>query len=163
MPLSFAGTTPRMESLTHWSIDATTGTWSVDARNNYALNPSFEADRVLMTQPAGWTASNGTNVESGHSGRWSWQLTGTSSLTQKISTLPGGTYTLSAWVKADAAGAQLRATGFGGADVTMALPRATAWTKVSLPGIAVSNGQCSLALTTTGQTVSVDDFVLSRG
>ena len=60
MPLTFTGNTPRMESLSHWSINPATGAWSVDARNNYALNPSFEADRVAMTQPAGWTTSNGS-------------------------------------------------------------------------------------------------------
>jgi hypothetical protein len=163
MPLSFTGTMPRMESLTHWTIDVASGEWNVDARNNYVLNPSFEADRVVMTQPAGWTASNGTNLQAGHTGRWSWQLTGTSSLTQSISALPNGTYTLSVWARADVAGAQIRASGFGGTDMTVAVPRSTAWTNLTLPGIAVSNGRCDLAVTTSGQTVSVDDLVLSRG
>jgi hypothetical protein len=163
MPLSFAGTMPRLESLSHWSISATTGTWSVDARNNYVLNPSFEADRVVMTEPAGWTASNSSNVESGHTGRWSWQLSGTSSLTQTITTVPNGIYSLSVWVKADAAGAQLRASGFGGTDITLTVPRAAAWTNVILSGVAVSNGQCAVTVTASGQTLSVDDFVFSRG
>jgi len=47
--------------------------------------------------------------------------------------------------------------------VTVAIPRATAWTRVTVPGIPVSNGQCNVTVTTAGQTVSVDDFVLSRG
>ncbi len=163
MPLSFAGTMPSMQSLTHWSIDTTTGAWSVDPRNNYVLNPSFEADRVVMTQPAGWTTTNGTNVQTPHAGRWSWQLTGTSSLSQHVAGLPSGTYALSLWVEASATGAQVRASGFGGADVTAAIPQATGWTRVTIPGISVSNGQCSVTVTTAGQTVSVDDFVLSRG
>ncbi len=163
MPLSFTGTMPSMQSLTHWSIDAATGAWSVDPRNNYVLNPSFEADRVVMTQPAGWTTTNGTNVQTPHTGRWSWQLTGTSSLSQDIAGLPSGSYALSLWVEASATGAQVRVGGFGGADVTVAIPRATAWTRVTVPGISVSNGQCSVTVTTAGQTVSVDDFVLSRG
>ena len=53
-----------------------------------------------------------------HTGRWAWQLTGTSSLTQAIAGLPDGTYTLSVWVRASAAGAQLYARGFGGTDRT---------------------------------------------
>jgi hypothetical protein len=163
MPLSFTGTMPSMQSLTHWSIDAATGAWSVDPRNNYVLNPSFEADRVVMTQPAGWTTTNGTNVQTPHTGRWSWQLTGTSSLSQAIAGLPNATYALSLWALASATGAQVRVSGFGGTDVTVAIPRATAWTRVNVPGIAVSNGRCNVTVTTAGQTVSVDDFVLSRG
>jgi len=168
MPLSFAGTMPSMQSLTHWSIDAVTGAWSVDPRNNYVLNPSFEADRVVMAQPAGWTATNGTggsetNIQTPHTGRWSWQLAGTSSLNQKIASLPNGTYTLSLWVEASGTGAQVAVSGFGGADMTAAIPRATSWTHVTLPGIPVSNGQCTVTVTAAGQTVSVDDFVLSRG
>jgi hypothetical protein len=163
MPLSFTGTMPSMQSLTHWSIDTATGAWSVDPRNNYVQNPSFEADRVAMTQPAGWTTTNGTNVQTPHTGRWSWQLTGTSSLSQAIAGLPSGSYTLSLWTEASATGAQVRISGFGGADVTAAIPRATGWTRVTVPGISISNGQCSVTVTTAGQTVSVDDFVLSRG
>jgi hypothetical protein len=30
-------------------------------------------------------------------------------------------------------------------------------------GIAVSNGQCQVSVTGSGQTVLVDDFILSRG
>ncbi|HEY5453395.1 MAG TPA: family 43 glycosylhydrolase [Polyangia bacterium] len=163
MPLSFSGRTPRMESLTHWSIDAATGAWSVDPRNNYVLNPSFEADRVAMTTPAGWTTSSGSNVQTPHGpGRWSWQLTGTSSLGQTIANLPNGTYTLSAWVRPGSAGAQLAARGFGGTDKTTSLAASTSWTNVGITDIAVSNGQCQVSVTTSGQTVLVDDFVLSR-
>jgi hypothetical protein len=163
MPLSFSGRTPRMESLTHWSIDAASGAWTVDPRNNYVLNPSFEADRVAMTQPAGWTTSNGTNVQTPHGpGRWSWQLSGTSSLSQTITGLPNGTYTLSAWVRPSAAGAQLAARGFGGTEKTTSLAAASSWTNVSVGDIAVSNGQCQVSVTASGQTVLVDDFVLSR-
>ena len=163
MPLSFNGTTPRLESLSHWSINPATGIWSTDVRNNYALNPSFEADRVTMTQPAGWTTTNGTNVQAGHTGRWSWQLTGTSTLSQAIANLPNGSYTLSAWVRASAAGSQLFARGCGGTDKATSLAPATAWTNVTLTGITVGNGQCQVGVSTSGQTVTVDDVVFSRG
>ena len=162
VPLTFNGTTPSMQSMSEWAINATTGAWSVGPGNNYVLNPSFEADRVAMTQPAGWVTSSGTNVTGGHTGRWSWQLTGTSSLDQAIAGLSNGTYTLSAWVKSSAAGAQLYAKGFGGTDKTAAIGAATAWTSVSITGIAVSNGQCSVGVSGTGQTVTVDDFTLVK-
>ena len=77
--------------------------------------------------------------------------------------MPNGTYTLSVWVRASAAGAQLYARGFGGTERTTSIASATAWTNLTLTGIAVSNGRCELGVTTSGQTLTVDDFVLSRG
>jgi hypothetical protein len=163
VPLTFEGTAPGMQSLSEWSIDAVTGAWSVGPGNNYVLNPSFEADRVAMTQPAGWTTSNGSNVTSSHTGHWSWQLTGTASLDQAIANLPNGTYALSVWVKSSAAGAQLYAKGFGGTDKTSAIAASSSWTNLSMAGIAVSNGKCNVGVASSGQTVSVDDFVLVKG
>lgn len=162
MPLTFTGTTPHFQSVSEWSINATTGAWSVASGNNYVLNPTFEADRVAVTQPAGWTTSNGSNVSGGHTGNWSWQLTGTSSLDQVIPNLPNGTYTLSVWVKSSAAGGQLYAQGFGGTDKNISIGSVSAWTNLSITGIAVSNGQCDVGVTTSGQTVTVDDFTLIR-
>jgi hypothetical protein len=162
MPLSFTGTTPRMESLGAWSIDAATGNWSVAPQNNYALNPSFEADRVEMTQPAGWTTTNSATSTDGRTGRWGWGLSATSTLNQRLTGLANGTYTLSVWVKATGAGASLSAKGFGGADKTVAMGSASAWTNVSIPGISVSNGQCEISVATSGQTVTVDDVTLIR-
>ena len=149
-----------MQSLSEWTINATTGAFGVGPGNNYVLNPSFEADRIDMTQPAGWTTSNSANVTGGHTGRWSWQLSGTASLDQKITGLSNGTYTLSVWVKSSAAGAQLYAKGFGGTDKTTAIAAASTWTTMSITGIAVSNGQCNVGIVSSGQTVTADDFVL---
>jgi hypothetical protein len=162
VPLTFNGIAPIMQSMSEWYINATTGTWSVGPGNNYVLNPSFEADRVSMTQPAGWTASNSANVSGGHTGRWSWQLSSTSSLDQTITDLPNGAYTLSVWVKSSSAGGQIYAKGFGGADKTASVLAGTAWTSLSITGISVSNGQCSVGVTSSGQNITVDDFVLTR-
>jgi Glycosyl hydrolases family 43 len=164
MPLSFNGTTPIFNSLSEWSIDVATGNWAVGPNNNYAINPSFEADRVTVTTPAGWTATNGTNASGGHTGNWSWQLTGADSLDQQASGLPNGTYTLSAWVKGSGAtGAQLYAKGFGGTDLLASLASANGtWANVSIPGIAVSNGKCDIGIATTAGTLTVDDFVLVK-
>ncbi len=161
-PLTFNGATPSMQSMSEWSINAATGAWSVGPNNNYVLNPSFEADRVATTQPAGWVTTGGTNVTGGHSGHWSWQLSGTASLSQAIASLPNGTYTLSVSVKSSAAGAQLFAKGFGGTDKTAAIAAGTAWATLSMTSIAVSNGQCSVGVTSSGQTVTVDDFMLIK-
>lgn len=162
MPLTFSGNVPTMQSLSEWSINAEAGTWSVGPGNNYALNPSFEADRVSMTQPAGWSSTNGTNVAGGHSGHWSWQLTGSSSLGQTVMDLTNGSYTLSAWVKSSAAGGQLYAKSFGGTDKVTAISSGTAWSNATLSNIAVTNGQCDVGITGTGQTITVDDFALIK-
>jgi hypothetical protein len=164
MPLSFEGTTPIFHSLSEWSIDAAAGTWAVGPNNNYAINPSFEADRVTMTTPAGWTSTNGTNVSGGRTGNWSWQLSGAGLLDQKATGLPDGSYTLSVWVKGSGAtGARLYAKGFGGTDLTASLADAGgSWANISLPGIAVSNGTCNIGVSTTAGTLTVDDFALVK-
>jgi hypothetical protein len=164
MPLSFDGTSPIFNSLSEWAIDAAAGTWSVGPDNNYALNPSFEADRVSVTAPAGWTATNSSNVQGGHTGRWSWQLTGAATLDQQATSLPSGTYTLSAWVKGTGAtGAKLYAKGFGGTDASASLASASAtWANISITGIAVSNGKCQIGASTTTGTVTIDDIVLVK-
>ena len=161
LPLTFTGSIPHLESLSQWSIDAARGTWSIAPGNNYALNPSFEADRVAVTTPAGWVTTSGSNVTGGHTGRWSWQLTGTSSLGQTIASLPNGTYRFSAWAKSSAAGAQLYVK-IGGVQKTSPVPSANAWTNVTITNIAVSDGKAELGVTGSGQTVTIDDFELSR-
>ncbi|MGC4088025.1 MAG: hypothetical protein QM756_09030 [Polyangiaceae bacterium] len=161
MPLSFNGTTPHFNSLSAWTVNTTTGTWAVAPENNWILNPSFEADRIAVTTPVGWTTT-GTNPTDKRTGNRSWQLTGKASLAQAISSLPNATYTLSVWTKSSAAGATLAVKGFGGADKTAAIPASTAWTSVSISGISVSNGQAQVSVNSSGQTVKLDDFVFTR-
>ncbi|HVV50815.1 MAG TPA: family 43 glycosylhydrolase, partial [Polyangia bacterium] len=178
-PLTFSGTTPAMASMSEWSFDAAAGTWSVGPDNNYALNPGFEADRVAMTQPAGWTTSTTTsgatpytNVSGGHTGNWSWQLSSAAAyqatLNQAVSGLPNGTYTLAVWAKSSGGQttANLYAKGYGGAEKDAALTKAmSGWTQVSITGIAVSNGTCQIGVTTTAganQSVTLDDFTFIR-
>jgi hypothetical protein len=161
MPLTFDGTTPVMQSLSDWSIDAAAGTWAVAAGNNFVLNPSFEADRVATNPPAGWTTTNGADVTGTHTGNFAWQLADAASLSQKIAGLPDGTYALSVWVKGTATGT-LFAKGCGGGDKTVALAGGSSWTKLSLAGIGVTGGACQVGATTSAGTVTLDDFALSR-
>jgi hypothetical protein len=161
MPLTFTGTTPHFQSLSQWTIDASTGTWQAAPGNNWVLNPTFEADRVSVTTPAGWTASNGTNSNDGRTGNWSWQLTGTATLSQTVAALPNGTYTLSVWTKSSAAGATLSIKNSGGGDKSAAIPSSTGWTNVTITGIAATSGHADVAVTASGQTVKVDDFALT--
>ena len=169
LPLTFTGTTPQFQSLTEWSLNAATGEWSVGPNNNYALNPSFEADRVAMTQPAGWTTTGtSSNVSGGHTGNWSWQLSGTSGLQQQIGKLPNGSYKLSVWAQSSGGQtlAQIGAASAGATAKTVSVSGAIkAWTEQSIPDIAVTNGQCQITVATTGsasQTLTLDDFSLVR-
>ena len=136
------------------------GTWTVAKLNNYALNPGFEADRVAVTVPVGWQASNGANSKDGRTGNWSWQLTGNAALSQAVMSLPNGSYKLSVWAKSAAAGATLYVKNHGPAMVSQPIPASTSWSAVTLDGIAVTSGQAELGVTSSGQTLSLDDFSL---
>jgi hypothetical protein len=159
MPLSFNGNTPHFHSLSAWTLNATSGRWSVASQNNWVLNPSFEADRISVTTPVGWKATNGTNPNNDrHTGNRSWQLNGTASLSQTIDELPKGTYTLSVWAKSSGQGAQLSVKNYGGADKMAAIPAATSWMRVTLAGIEVNNGKADVGVASAGPTVKLDDF-----
>ena len=179
LPLSFDGENPIFNSFGEWTIDAQAGTFSAGPDNNYALNPSFEADRVTMTQPAGWVTSTMTasampftNVKDAHSGNWGFELAFTSdydaTIAQGLSGLPNGTYTLSAWVKSSGgqATAELYVKGTGGSDQSASLTKAMAsYTQVSVPGVAVTNGKAEIGVTTNAtskQSLTFDDVAFVR-
>jgi Glycosyl hydrolases family 43 len=179
VPLTFKGTAPQFQSLSQWSLDVVAGTWAVGPGNNYALNPSFEADRVTITQPAGWVTSTSsagttpyTNVTDAHSGRWKWRLTDTTSyeasIAQTLTGLPNGTYTLSAWMQSSGGQsvAQLFARNFGATEKDASVNSAiAAWKQVSVPGIVVSNGTCQIGAQTTAnanQWLDLDDVVFVK-
>jgi hypothetical protein len=163
LPLTFDGTQPIMQSLSEWNLNASEGTWSVGAGNNFVLNPSFEADRVATNPPAGWTTTNGDDVTDNHTGDFAWRLTSSSSLEHKIASLPNGAYTLSVWVKGSQATGTLYAKGFGAVDKSTPLSGAgTSWSKLSVTGITVSNGTCQVGAQLSSGTVTLDDFTLVR-
>lgn len=162
LPLSFNGTTPRFHSHSAWTLDVSSGAWSVAKENNWVLNPTFEADRISVTNPVGWKVSNGANAKDSRTGNWSWQINGNGSLSQSVVDLPDGTYTLSVWAKSSAAGAELYISG-GGADKKAAIPAGTTWSNVMLKDIAITGGKAELGVTSSGQTVKVDDFTLVGG
>lgn len=158
MPLSFDGGKPLFNSLSAWTIDMAKGTWSVAKQNNWSLNPSFEADRIAVTTPVGWKSIGGSNAKDSRNGNWSWQLTGNGSLSQSLTKLPNGTYTLSVWAKSSAAGAALSVQNHGGAAASTTIPAANAWREVELTGVVVTSGRADLSVTSSGQTVAIDDI-----
>jgi hypothetical protein len=127
---------------------------------NFVLNPSFEADRISVSVPVGWKSTSGPNLEQGHTGRWSWQLSSNGTLQQQITAIPDGTYTLSVWARAAGAGAQLTAKGCGGADSTTPIPAGSAFASVESAPIAIQGGNCTVGVV-AGGGVTIDDFSLT--
>ncbi len=179
MPLSFNGTVPHLHSVSEFNLDADAGTWTVGSRNNYILNPSFEADRVVQTSLTGWVTSwtNLTevsphnNVVGGHTGRWA--LTQTHNAPYMGSTyqnvvLPNGTYTLKTWVKSSGGQsvAKIYVHGYGGAEIAYSINTAIDhWTEITFPHIVVSNGSAQVGVYSEGKAndwLKVDDFSLIR-
>ncbi len=160
VPISFDGKEPHFNSLSAWSLNAATGEWVVAPENNWVLNPTFEADRISVTRPVGWSATNSSNSQDGRTGRWSWWLGGTASLSHTIEDLPDGTYDLAVWAKSGSAGAELYIQDHGANRRAATIPAAGNWTQVSIDGIEVTAGRAVVGVETSGQGVNVDDFSL---
>jgi len=158
MPVTFKGAVPSLLSYSEWALDVATGKVEVGPGNNYVFNPSFEADRVATTTPAGWTTSNGTNAAGGHSGRWSWQLSGAASVSQKLTGLPNGTYKLAVWARGDAATLFAK----GAADASTPIAKAAGFAPVTLDNVSVTDGSCEIGVSASSGSLSVDDFSLIR-
>ena len=179
-PLSFKGTQPIFHSLSEWNLNAQTGEWSVGAKNNYVLNPSFEADRVKQTELAGWTAT--TNVQGGtpngniknvaHTGNFCMQQKYSTDynagLSQQIDALPNGAYTLTAWVKSSGGqkSAAVAVRGAGSPEQSHSIATALdQWTQIQIPSIQVKNGKCEVAIESDAKAnnwLQVDDLELVR-
>jgi hypothetical protein len=178
-PLSFNGPKPQFHSVSQFNFDAATGLWSVGPKNNYVLNPSFEADRVAQSRLAGWVNSpdddeGGPNRNSpdAHTGRWSMNQYAesdyTANMTQTVKDLPNGTYTLQAWVKSSGSQptAEIFARNYGGDELDAAINQRLAnWTQVTIPHITVTTGQCEIGVHSDANAkdwVEADDFSLIK-
>ena len=106
----------------------------------------------------GWKSTSGQNLEQGHTGRWSWQLSANGTLQQQVAAIPDGTYTLSVWVKATGWGGQLVAKGCGGTDSATPIPAGASFTNVKSAPISVSGGQCTVSVSAGSAQLTLDDF-----
>jgi hypothetical protein len=153
-PVSFDGSDAVFNSLSQWSIDAVKGTWKVGLGNNYILNPAFEADRVSVGTVRAWTG--GGNVSGSHiSGRFSLSPSGSGAY-QDIPEIPNGTYTLTGYIQGTC---QLYASNFGGTEKS-ATGQGSGWTKVTVPGIAISNGKARVGVQSSGGSCRADNLSL---
>jgi len=175
-PLSFNGTAPSMNSVTDWNLDAQTGLWTVGVGNNWVLNPSFDADRVVQTALAGWTDSTdqatfpGGNVAAAHTGRFSLLQSASTAYrakqSQQISGLPSGGYTLSAWVESSGgqSSCNVYARTSAGREYDLSASSAiSSWKLLSVSGIPVTDGKLEVgvrSVANAGDWVRVDDISL---
>jgi len=175
-PLSFSGTAPSMNSVTEWNLDAQTGSWTVGAGNNWILNPSFDADRVVQTALAGWADSTdqatfpGGNVAAARTGRFSLvhspSVAYRAKQSQQISGLPSGSYSLSAWVESSGgqASCDVYARTSAGKEYDLSASSASAnWKQLSVSGIPVTDGKLEVGVRSVANAndwLRVDDISL---
>jgi len=180
VPLSGTGADVSFNSLSHWTLNATTGTWAVGQDNNYILNPDFAADRIAVTSVTGWTqttdASSSTSAFVSNPGpgadasRFALRLGSASAFAGDVhqdNEVPAGIYTLA--LKANYAGglsaAQVVVTGADGVDHVLDIPAASGWASASLEGIPLPAGTARVAIRaegTGGQSLTVDSLSLRR-
>lgn len=153
-PVSFDGTDAVFNSLSQWTLDAVKGTWKAGPGNNYVLNPAFEADRVSVSTVRGWTG--GGNAEGSHvSGRFCLSASTTGAY-QDIPAIPNGTYTLTGWIQGSC---KLYASNFGGTEKS-ANGQGSGWTRISVPGIAVTDGKARVGVQSSSGSCKADDVSL---
>ncbi|MFC9689268.1 family 43 glycosylhydrolase [Kribbella sp. NPDC056951] len=177
VPITFNGSTPVMRSLSQWTLNESTGQWAVGAGNNYAMNPSFEADRVATTNLTGWQksvdagADATANVSPGRTGRWAmthWDDAAYKARLWQSIAVPNGTYTLRAWVRGGGGQnrAEIFARGYGGSDKVASIASSiSAWTQITISGINVTNGTVEVGVYSDAKAnnwVRADDFSLTR-
>jgi hypothetical protein len=142
------------DSVLSSSDDITVTVQPAPATGNLVKNPGFEVDT------SGWKGSNGTTltrVATPHLGSWSGQLANTSTASTRctlndspnwvLTTMPG-TYTLTAWVRGDAAGigatVRLNVLEYVGttrvASAEVAVTLSTDWQKLELGYVPVEPG-----------------------
>lgn len=174
-PLSFNGTTPIFNSFSEWDFDEPTGNWSVGAGNNYALNPSYEANRVRQSWASGWssTANTGQNGGDGD-GRTGdffyehWSSGSYSASTDQVVEVPNGTYELSVWFRSSGGQSTSRmfARDYGGSQRISNLNTSQgSWAQRTISNINVTNGQIRIGIESTasgGQWVNFEDWELIR-
>ncbi|MGP3962435.1 family 43 glycosylhydrolase [Nonomuraea sp. 3N208] len=177
MPVTKTGARPQFHSVSQWQFNATTGEWRVGPANNYALNPNFQADRIIVPQVQGWTnfresgpTSLVTNVDGGANGsRFALRIGATQSyaggVRQQI-TVPAGVYRLSAFARTTGSlsAAQVTITDAGGASRTLNIPASSGWTRRELAEIPVSAGTATITIRATSGNgyLFVDDLGLVR-
>ncbi|MGW0520840.1 family 43 glycosylhydrolase [Crossiella sp. NPDC003009] len=163
VPITKTGARPQFHSVSQWEFNVTTGEWRVGPRNNYVLNPDFQADRIIVSNVTGWTnfresgpSSLVTNVNGGANGsRFGLRVGAAQSFAggvrQRV-TVPTGTYTLSLSAKTSGSlsAAQVTVTDAGGNSRTLNVPASGGWTRRELTGIPLTAGTATVTVRAAG-------------
>ena len=175
VPLTVDGNNVKFNSLSEFHLNVETGEWNVGEKNNWILNPSFEADRILQEKMAGWRNSgtgNSNSNDGARTGNFCMQqgsendFKGT--LSQEV-TLPNGIYTLKAYAKSRGTinVSYIYVKGYGGEEKNVNIKDAGEnWIEVKINDIQITNGKCEVGIFTDGKGggwVKTDDFSLIEG
>ena len=172
VPLTVNGNHVKFNSLSQFELNAETGEWKVGEKNNYILNPTFEADRVSQQTLAGWKASGtgNSNKSGGHTGNWCAQQWSDkaykATLTQDV-TLPNGTYSFKGYVKSTGGqnSAVVYVRGAGQDKIVNVNKKMNDWTEIKIDGINVDKGTVQIGIysdANAGNWLMVDDLSLVR-
>jgi hypothetical protein len=172
VPLTVDGNNVKFNSLSEFHLNAETGEWSVGEKNNWILNPSFEADRVSQETMAGWKNSGTGNSNSNKGPRTGnfcmqhWSASDFKGTLSQDVTLPNGTYTLKAYAVSGGTinESYIYVKGYGGEDKKVSIKDAGSnWTEFTIKDIEVSNGKCQVGIYSDakgGAWIKTDDFSL---
>jgi arabinogalactan endo-1,4-beta-galactosidase len=145
---------------------------------NYINNPSFEVDGYTNT-PSHWTNWYGDGASAGTIKTEDTDFAGNYKLTfwsgnayeastyQQLTNLPNGTYTLSAYVLSGGSftTSQLYIKNYGGQELTVPTSGNSAWKRVEIRNIKVTNGTAELGFynkASANAWVNIDRVMLTK-
>ena len=171
VPLTVDGNNVKFNPCSEFHINADTGDWSIGEKNNWILNPSFDADRVAQETMAGWknSGTGNSNSKGGRTGffcmtQWSDQDY-KATLYQDIN-LPNGVYTFKGYAKGGGNfnESYFYVKGYGGEDKKVSIAKAGGdWKEFTITDIQVTNGKCQVGIYTDGKAnawIRADDLSL---
>ena len=84
-----------------------------------------------------------------------------------VTGLTNGTYKARAWVKSSGGqnSVKMTAKSYGGSELSANIPASSSWTKIEIPTIIVTNGQCQIDFysdANAGNTLSVGKVELYK-
>ena len=172
VPLTVDGNNVKFNSYSEFYLNSKTGEWTVGEKNNWILNPSFEADRVIQETVAGWKnlgTGNSNSNKNSRTGNFCMQQNSANdfkaTLYQDVN-LPNGIYTLKAYAMSEGNinESYIFVKGYGGEDKNISIKNAgNNWTEFIIKDINITNGKCQVGIYTDGKAASlikVDDFSL---
>ena len=131
-------------------------TITVSTQKNYVANPGFETGDFT-----GWTvdgdsdaadiSKDASNIHAGTYALHYWKGAPFAfTLSQTVTDLPNGTYSLSAWIQGGGGEKtlQLSVSDYGGAPLTVDIVNTgwLAWTTPTIPQITITEGKCTISL-----------------